>query len=201
MNIIGISGSPTQVSRSSWLLQHFIDTLSHEDPSLEVLDPVRIRDLPAQQLLHADLGSSDIRQALARVAQADVVVISTPIYKAAYSGLLKVFLDLLPQDGLRGKAVVALATGGSPAHLLAMDYALKPVLSALGTREILDAVYATDAQLPKGEDLAYRSSPEIDERLSRAAEHVRTRFAPNWPSASVQRTGPYRVPDGLRVSA
>ena len=29
---------------------------------------------------------------------ADLVIVATPIYKAAYSGLLKAFLDLLPQD-------------------------------------------------------------------------------------------------------
>ena len=58
-----------------------------------------------------------------------MVIVATPIYKAAYSGLLKVFLDLLPAEALRGKTVLPLASGGSVAHLLALDYALKPVLS------------------------------------------------------------------------
>ena len=90
-------------------------------------------------------------EAVASVHAADVVVVATPIYKAAYSGLLKTFLDLLPQDALRGKTVLPLATGGSAAHLLALDYALKPVLAALGARDILDGVFATDAQLVRAE--------------------------------------------------
>jgi FMN reductase len=60
------------------------------------------------------------------------VVVATPVYKAAYSGLLKVFLDVLPQTALKGKLVLPLATGGSPHHMLALDYALRPVLQSLG---------------------------------------------------------------------
>jgi len=52
------------------------------------------------------------------VAAADVVVVAVPVYKAAYSGLRKVFLDLLPQTALKGKTVLPLGTGGSPHHML-----------------------------------------------------------------------------------
>ena len=65
---------------------------------------------------------------LAQVANAQLIVVATPVYKAAYSGLLKVFLDLLPQTALAGKTVLPLATGGSPHHMLALDCALRPVL-------------------------------------------------------------------------
>jgi FMN reductase len=173
MNIIGLSGSPTAHSRSNWLLQQYLQQVQTQlGANAELLTPVRIRDLPATALLHADFAHPEIVQALSRVAKADVVVIATPIYKAAYSGLLKAFLDLLPQDGLQHKAVVALATGGSQAHFLAVDYALKPVLSALGTREVLDTVYATDSQLAKLADGIYKANTEIEERLHRAANQV-----------------------------
>ena len=155
-------------------MQQFLQQLQTQlGADAEVLAPVRIRDLPATALLHANFANPEIVNALSRVAKADVVVIATPIYKAAYSGLLKAFLDLLPQDGLQHKAVVALATGGSPAHFLAVDYALKPVLSALRTREVLDTVYATDSQLAKLADGIYTANTEIEERLQRAAYQVR----------------------------
>ena len=63
-------------------------------------------------------------------------MVATPVYQAAYSGLLKVFLDLLPQFAFRGKAVLPIVTGGSPAHVLAVDYALRPVLANLGAAHI-----------------------------------------------------------------
>ena len=56
-------------------------------------------------------------------------------------------LDLLDEKALAGKVVLPIATGGSPAHLLALEYGLKPVLSALGARHILAGVYATDKQV------------------------------------------------------
>jgi FMN reductase len=92
----------------------------------------------------------------------------TPIYKAAYSGLLKLFLDLLPPDALRGKTVVPLATGGSSAHFLALDYALKPVLSALGARLILDGVFGTDDQFTRSPGGGYGLDETLSKRLGRA---------------------------------
>lgn len=203
MNILGISGSPTAVSRSTWLLQHFLTLLTRDQDELRGLETVKVRDLPAQALLHADTAADGIRAALARVADAEVVVIATPIYKAAYSGVLKTFLDLLPQDGLKGKTVVTLATGGSPAHLLAVEYALKPVLSALGSRDILDTVYATDTQLPKVDATAYSSTEDVDQRLLRAAEGLRQRLAPALQRRRLGQPAAngYALPSGLRFSA
>ena len=185
---------------------------------MNLLDPVRARDLPAQALLQADFANPELVDATGRVAQADIVVIATPIYKAAYSGLLKTFLDQLPQDGLRGKAVVVLATGGSNAHLLAVDYALKPVLSSMGAREILDTVYATDAQLPRHDTLGYVSTPDIDERVSRLAAQLAAHLAahlqrrlpaaparqavPNVITPLAKRAAPqHPLPQGVRISA
>jgi FMN reductase len=169
MKIVGIQGSPSSVSRSGSLLALAQSRLQSVASNVHV---VTVRDLPAQALLHAQFDHALIRQALAEVERAQVVLIATPIYKAAYSGVLKAFLDLLPQTALRGKAVLPLATGGSIAHLLALDYALKPVLSALGARDILDPVFATDAQIPKHETLGYAPLPEVAERVDLALQSL-----------------------------
>lgn len=131
---------------------------------------IALRELPAAALLAADVQHASLRAAVQAVSQADLVIVATPIYKAAYSGLLKVFVDLLPADALRGKTVLPLATGGSPAHLLALDYALKPVLSALGARNILDAVFAADAQLAPQASGGYLPDAALLQRLDRALQ-------------------------------
>ena len=77
-------------------------------------------------------------------------------------------LDLLPQTALKGKTVLPLATGGSPHHMLALDYALRPVLQSLGARHILPGVYASDAQIPKDEAGDYQIGGEIAQRLDDA---------------------------------
>jgi len=108
---------------------------------------LHVRDLPAQALLHADFSDPELQAAKALLARAEAIVIATPIYKAAYSGLLKSFLDILPQDGLEGKIVLPVATGGSQSHMLALDYGLRPVLASLSARHVLPSIYATDAQV------------------------------------------------------
>ena len=82
---------------------------------------------------------------LAQVANADGLVIATPVYKASFSGALKTVLDLLPERALAHKVVLPMATGGSIAHMLAVDYALKPVLSALKAQELLHGIFAEDS--------------------------------------------------------
>lgn len=69
------------------------------------------------------------------------------MFKAAYSGLLKLLLDLLPQFALAGKVVLPVVTGGTPAHVLAIDYALRPVLSSLGSDHIVPGWFVLDRQI------------------------------------------------------
>ena len=193
--VVGISGSPTDPSRSTVLLRHALKAMASSGAEL---DEVSVRDLPALALQQAEFANADVAHALAQVARADVVLVSTPIYKAAYSGLLKSFLDLLPQDGLRGKVVLPLATGGSSAHLLALDYALKPVLGALGARHILDAVFATDDQFDLGADQQRVPHASVLDRIDRALWPVVHRTAqplgPLTPLLVRQMTGTSRMP-------
>lgn len=144
MSIVTLSGSPAATSKSHLILRHIGQSLRAAGRHVT---EVAVRDLPAQALLSAHASDDALRSAIAQVAQARALVVATPIYKAAYSGVLKVFLDLLPQDALAGKIVLPLATGGSLAHALALDYALKPVLSALGARHQLASIHIVDQQI------------------------------------------------------
>lgn len=169
MNILLLAGSPSNPSRSTRLLHHVgekLALLGHRYVKLQV------RDLPAQALLHADFGDADLKLAQGLVAQADAVVIATPVYKAAYSGILKTFLDVLPQDGLAGKLVLPLATGGSQSHMLALDYALRPVLSALSARHVLPSIYATDAQVQWSPELGLTLEDDIARRVTQGVEQL-----------------------------
>jgi FMN reductase len=169
MTILLLAGSPSNPSRSTRLLHHVgekLALLGHRYTKLHVLD------LPAQALLQADFDNGDIKRAKAQVEQADAVVIATPVYKAAYSGVLKAFLDLLPQDGLRGKLVLPLATGGSQSHMLALDYALRPVLSALAARHVLPSIYATDAQINWSPEQGLSLDPVIAQRIAAGIEQL-----------------------------
>jgi FMN reductase len=58
-----------------------------------------------------------------------------------------VFLDLLPQYGFADKVVLPLATGGSAAHVLMLDYALRPVVHSLGARHVVQGFFLHDAHV------------------------------------------------------
>ena len=162
MSILLLGGSPQIPSSSSRLLQHIGDQLALHGHTYSKLD---VRDLPARALLQLDYNDADIASAVRAVAEADAIVIATPIYKASYTGLLKAFLDLLPQDGLAGKLVLPLATGGGHAHTLALDYALRPVLHALGAKQVFTSIYANAQQLDWHEERGLSLDAAIETRV------------------------------------
>ena len=165
--VLLIAGSPSAPSRSTALLDEVAARLARRD--IETL-PLAVRELPAGALLAADVSQPAISRSVDALAAAPAVVVATPVYKAAYSGLLKAFLDLLPHGALKGKAVLPLATGGSPHHMLALDYALRPVLQSLGARHILPGVYASDAQVALTPEGAYQLQAELAGRLADAVQ-------------------------------
>jgi FMN reductase len=175
MSILLLGGSPSIPSSSSRLLLHIGDKLALHGHTLQRL---HVRDLPAQALLHADFEDAAIKRAIEAVASAQAIVIATPVYKAAYSGVLKAFLDLLPQDGLAGKVVLPIATGGTQSHMLALDYALRPVLHALAARQVLTSIFATSQQLVWHEEEGLALAPPIASRVAAGVDEVVTALAP-----------------------
>ncbi|AST96113.1 NADPH-dependent FMN reductase [Shouchella clausii] len=163
-NVAIIYGGNSHQSRLKGLYQKTESYFKKEGFSTEA---IFVHELPAEDLLSANYASEAIAQANAKVANASVVVVLTPVYKAAYSGILKSYLDLLPQKGLEGKAVLPLVLGGSFGHLLAIDYALKPVLSSLGATTILSGAYVLDTHIEKLGNEQFFITAEIDERVDR----------------------------------
>ncbi|MEV0391416.1 NADPH-dependent FMN reductase [Nonomuraea sp. NPDC050643] len=156
--VLLISGSPSASSRTGKLLDHVAGLV---DGAVSLL---RLRDLPAEPLLLGRPDHPDLAAAARSVAAADVIVVATPIYKAAYTGLVKAFLDGLPQQAFAGKTVVPIATGGTRAHLLAVDYALRPVLSVLGARHVTRGLFVLDTEIaPLADELRPRLQALADE--------------------------------------
>jgi len=168
MYVVTLAGSPSQRSRSAvlldvarrWLHERGVEVRSYQ-----------VRDFAAEDLLHARFDSPQVLELLEQVARADGLVIATPVYKASIAGALKVLLDLLPERALSHKVVLPLATGGSSAHMLAVDYALKPVLAALKAQEMLHGVFAEDSQIAYATaDASAQLEPALERRLLESLE-------------------------------
>jgi FMN reductase len=169
-----LTGSPSTSSRTSALSRSVGERLAKLGSDSSLLD---LRTLPAEELLNARTDAPAIAAAVERVRAAQGLVVATPVYKAAYSGLLKVFLDLLPQFALRNKVVLPLATGGTLAHVLSIDYALRPVLKSLDALHVVAGLFVLDKQLVVGPDGALEIpadlSTKLDETLGNYATSLR----------------------------
>ncbi|MFJ4785207.1 NAD(P)H-dependent oxidoreductase [Streptomyces sp. NPDC088794] len=125
-----ISGSPAPGSATDHVLsQHVTPRLVTSGHRTEHLV---LRELPAAALLLGHLHHPRLTHAAELLGAAEGIVVGTPVYKAAYSGLLKTFLDVMPRTGLAGRRVLQLVVGHSPADGRLTHEALDTVLASMG---------------------------------------------------------------------
>jgi FMN reductase len=160
---LGLSASPSPQSRSRELLGAALEHLARAGLGIERVDLAR---LSAEALL-GRASDRELDEALGWVLSARILVVATPVYRATYSGLLKVFFDLLPHGALAGAVVVPIATGGSAAHQLALDHGLRPLVASLGGVTVATGIYASPDQFPEG-----RAEPSLLARVTRAADEA-----------------------------
>ena len=117
-----------------------------------------------------DWAAEDVRSVVDEISRCDLVVVASPTYKAAYTGLLKSFLDWYGSTGLAGVVVVPVMVGAGAAHALAVEVHLRPVLVEIGATVPTRGLYVTEDRL---DDLPV----VIDEWLVAAAPVLRRTLA------------------------
>jgi FMN reductase len=138
VSIAVVVGNPKPQSRTLAAATYLARELAGE-PDL-VVD---LADLGPAILDWSDAGVSEL---VAQVGAADLVVVASPTYKGTYTGLLKLFLDRFAGgSGLSGLAV-PLMLGGGPAHALAPELTLRPVLTEIGGTVPGRGLYVVDSQ-------------------------------------------------------
>jgi FMN reductase len=149
LRVVVVSGNPRAGSRTVGAARVVADAIAIElgahqahAPSVHVIELADV----APELFAADHPNADA--ALAELAAADVAVIATPVYKASYTGLLKSFLDLYRAGDLASVVAVPVVVSGNPAHALAGEVHLRPLLVELGAVVPTRTLALTEAQLP-----------------------------------------------------
>lgn len=168
-NIVIISGSPVIPSRSAALSAYMKNKLVKQGMNVSMIN---IRDLPPEDLMHANFKSPAIKEAMAKIDEAQAVIAVSPVYKATYTGLLKTFFDLIPEKALANKIILPVASGGSIAHLLALEYTFNPLFSVLGAQEIISGVYLVDSQIQCQDNEVTLLDTDVEQRLTVALEAV-----------------------------
>lgn len=134
-----VVGNPRAGSRTLAAATYVATALSGADPDLVV-------DLATLGPAILDWSDESVAALVEEVGAADLVVVASPTYKGAYTGLLKLFLDRFAGGtGLSGLAV-PLMLGGSAAHSLAPELTLRPVLTEIGATVPGRGLYVVDSQ-------------------------------------------------------
>lgn len=147
--VVIVNGSPNRVSRLNGVIEYIVQQLEIKG---FYAGTIHVNALPAEALIFGRFDNSHIQSANSLLASADAVIFASPVYKASYTGLLKTYLDMLPQNSLADKWICPVFIGGTIAHLLSVEYSFKPVASVLGARYFTPFVYAVDTQVTRIEE-------------------------------------------------
>ncbi|MCJ1907988.1 NADPH-dependent FMN reductase [Planococcus ruber] len=165
--VVILSGSPSKDSRSETVLKHLGGLLERKGISVT---HISVRDVPKDDLFEGRFDSPAIAEISALIHQSRGIIVGSPVYKAAYSGVLKALIDLLPQDVLQATPVLPLMTGGSSAHLLALEYTLKPLLANLKGQN-LKGIYLVDSQIDKTNPHEPIIEAQVEQRLKKQLDY------------------------------
>ena len=180
--VVGVSGSPSDPSRTSTLVAATVARLGQE------IEGARTETIEIGPLL-ADLGAASsrvamserTRAALETVEAADVLVVGSPAFRAAYSGAFKLFFDWIGQYDLVDTPVLLTATGGSDRHALLVEHQMRPLFGFFQSTTLPIGVFGNERDFTKREggydignvDLELR----IDQAVRRAIPIIRGGFA------------------------
>jgi FMN reductase len=138
------------------------------EPSVRVIE---LREHAQDLVNHLLTGfpSPDLQSAIDAALEADGLIAVSPIFNASYSGLFKLFFDVIEKDGLAGKPALLAATGGTARHSLAIDHALRPLFAYLNAATVATGVYAAAEDWGK---TGIAGDGGMVERIDRAAREL-----------------------------
>ncbi|CAN7409770.1 NAD(P)H-dependent oxidoreductase [Microbacterium sp. LjRoot45] len=127
-SVIVVVGNPQPDSRTRAVAETVAAELARRSGAT-VEPTIELAEIADELFRHPSPAVDDAR---ARVLAADVAIVASPTYKATFTGLLKAFLDRFDTGSLQHMTAVPLLTIGGPAHALAVEVALRPLLVELG---------------------------------------------------------------------
>lgn len=163
--VLVVVGNPRSGSRTRVVADAVAARLTKELELAQHLT-VEVADL-SHGLFHS--ASTELDECLRQLAQAQVVVVASPTYKATYTGLLKALCDRLPGHALQGALAVPVMVAGDPRHGLAVEVHLAPLLRELGA-DLTPSLFVLESDIADLEVLVdqwwSRSGPAITARCA-----------------------------------
>lgn len=151
-----------------------------QDAAVHVVD---LRDL-AHPIVDATLtgfATGELAAVLDRVATADALVLTTPIFASSFSGLFKSFLDVVDRDSLTGLPVALGATGGTARHSLALEHTVRPVLTYLRADVVTTSVFAATDDWAATSTVGESATDPLADRVRRVGGELASRVLARPP--------------------
>ena len=169
-SIAVISAGLSTPSSTRLLADRLAEAVSATRPAATVTH-LELRPLAHQltdQLLTGFPGP-ELAAAQDAVRAADGLVVVTPVFAASYSGLFKMFFDVLEPETIDGTPVLIAATAGTARHSLVLEHALRPLFAYLHAVVVPTGVFAAT------DDFA---SAELTQRIGRATREFAGLLSP-----------------------
>lgn len=142
--LVAVSGGLQRPSKSAVLAEHLLDLIANElQCEQRLIELGQLAPHLTGAIWRSQLPDT-VKQELEAVEQADILVVTTPVYRGAYTGLFKHFFDFIDQDALIDTPILLTATGGSERHALVIDHQLRPLFNFFQARTLPLGIYATD---------------------------------------------------------
>lgn len=129
---------------------------------------IELRELTADLAQHTSTGMSTahLDEVKTQLSAADALVAVTPVFKASYTGLFKMFFDVLDTDALNGMPTIIAATAGTARHSLVTEYAMRPLLSYMRAVVVPTSLFAAT------DDFGGPEGADFNKRVARAAAEL-----------------------------
>ncbi|WPF65182.1 MULTISPECIES: FMN reductase [unclassified Corynebacterium] len=178
----GLSTPSTTRQIAEQIAQAASEQLGQAGHEVEIIT-IELRDLAsdlASAMTSGGLLTPALQKAIDHTTGADGLIVVTPVFKASYSGLFKMFFDALDTQAIVGKPTVIAATAGSPRHSLVLDYSLRPLLSYLRATIMPTGIFAAT------EDFGGAQSGALTQRIDKAGGELAQAVAGSAPAQATQ---------------
>jgi NAD(P)H-dependent FMN reductase len=152
VKLLGVSASLTKGGRTRAAVECALAAVAGRQPGVET-ELLDFRELAIAPCDGRPLEEypADTRRAVQAIQDAAACLVSTPIYRGSYPGVLKNLLDITPLEALMGKPVGVIAVGGSEHHYLTIDQELRPLLAWFNAVVAPGSVYVQGADFQGAE--------------------------------------------------
>jgi FMN reductase len=159
----------------------------------DVLDLAELTPTLSQHLVAGEDRDGRIAAAQARIRIPGLLFVVSPTFNGSYTGLLKMFIDLLPRQALAGTVAVPLMTAAYAGHRFVADTYLRALLLELGATVPVSGLSVIEREFAQLEDAIDHWSQTRLPVLAAVLHHT-PQVRRSAPSGPVLESGPDHGP-------